>query len=593
MKGFYGRILVIDLSARTFAIESLPDRVYALYSGGKGLASWLLYRNNPPGVDPLSPENRIIFATGPATGTAVWGGCRYGVFTKSPQTGLYSESYSGGKAPEAVDAAGFDAVILAGRSETPVVLVVSPEGAAFYDAGDLWGAETYTAEDEAVKRFGAANGEYKSRGAVVIGPAAENLVRFSVIENDYWRSAGRTGPGAVMGSKRVKAIVFQGDRRRTLADPEGAAAYAKETFLRTKDSTVALSYKATGTSKQVKAANAINAFPARYWSLGRVDHWDAISADALHARCEVRPRACAKCYMACGRMTTIKEGRHAGLRVEGPEYETIFAFGGLCMVTSIEEIAWLNDLCDRLGIDTMSCGNLCGFTIEAVRAGRVDFGIDYGDVDGIARLIRMIAAREGIGDVLAEGIRHAAREWGMEDRAVHVKGLEPAGYEPRVLKGMGLGYAVSDRGACHLRATFYKPEMSGVIPPEQVEHKAELFVDYEDRLTLMDTFIFCRFYRDFYQWDELAEISALLTGEAEDTDSLRRRAAAVSDLVRRFNIREGLRAEDDTLPRWILKNPLPGGERITGEELLFMRAEYYRFRNWDAEGRPKSPPEPV
>jgi len=584
MKGFYKRILIADLNDRKSAIESLPDSVYEKYLGGKGLGTYLLSQHNPRGVDPLDSGNCLIFCNGPITGSSIWGSSRYGVFTKSPLTGFYSEAYSGGKVPEAIDATGFDAVVLTGTSEKPIVMEISPDGAVFHDAADLWGTDTFQTEDQVVDRFG--NADMKKRGAVVIGPAAEKGVRFAVIENDYWRSAGRTGPGAVMGSKKVKAILFQGNRTRPLADPEGVKAFAKEIAERGKEDPTVEAYKTRGTSMMVMICNLFGTFPAQYWSRGSVDHWEQISAEALHSRCEVKPRACAKCFMACGRMTTVLEGRHRDLHVEGPEYETIYAFGGLCMVDSIEEIVYLNHLCDSLGMDTMTAGNLCGLTIEAVKEGKVNYEIDYGNVDGIAELLRLIAKREGIGEILSQGIIPAAKEWNMEDRAVHVKGLEPAGYDPRVLKGMGLAYAVSDRGACHLRSTFYKPELSGMIPPDQVEDKAALFIDFEDRLTLFDTLILCRFYRDMYLWDELATIIGTVTGSSEDKGSLTMRAATVSNLVRHFNIREGLTIDDDTLPQWFYRHSLEKGS-ITEEELTKMRADYYRLRNWDEKGRPR------
>jgi aldehyde:ferredoxin oxidoreductase len=290
--------------------------------------------------------------------------------------------------------------------------------------------------------------------------------------------------------------------------------------------------------------------------------------------------------MACGRLTTIKNGRHAGLTVEGPEYETIYAFGGLCMIDSIEEVAYLNDICDRLGMDTITAGNLCAFTIEAVKRGKVEYAIDYGDVDAIAQLLRQIAYREGIGDILAEGIRHAAQQWDLEDIAVHVKGMEPAGYDPRVLKGMGLAFATSDRGACHLRATFYKPELAGMIPPDQIEGKAEMFVDFEDRLTIFDALIFCRFYRDLYLWDLLGETVHAVTGLASDKESLKSIAASISNIVRQFNIREGLTQDDDWLPKKLFHKMDKTGQEIKPEELAYMRREYYQLRGWDENGVP-------
>jgi aldehyde:ferredoxin oxidoreductase len=586
MKGFYNRILIIDMTAKSFQIEAQPDSVLEKYLGGKGLASHLLLQHNPPGVDPLDAANCLIFATGPVTGSAIWGSCRYGVFTKSPQTGFYSESYSGGKVPEAIDSTGFDAIVIKGKSEAPAVLAVHPEGADFFDAGDIWGMDTFLAEDAVHARFDGFYPDLGKSGAVVIGPAGENLVSFAVIENDYWRSAGRTGVGTVMGSKRLKAVLFRGDRKRALHDPVAVREYAKAFVARNKDHPGVKAYKSMGTPQMVKIMNNANAFPTRYWAEGKYDRWEMIGADALHERFQVTPHACLKCFMACGRMSTVQHGRHAGLKLEGPEYETIYAFGGLCLIDSIEEIAHLNDLCDRLGMDTISAGNLCAFSIEAAKRGKIDYGIDYGDVDAIAALLRMIASREGIGETLAQGIRFAAREWGLEEIAVHVKGLEPAGYDPRVLKGMGLGYATSDRGACHLRATFYKPELSGMIPPDAIERKAELFIEFEDRLNIFDTLILCRFYRDLYPWEELEQVVRAITGLESGKEVMKTKAAAIADLVRSFNVQEGLTADDDRLPARLHKELEKTGHNITEEELCRMLTDYYRLRGWDQRGMP-------
>jgi len=584
MNGFFNRVLMIDLSTRTFREETIPEFVYETYLGGKGLASYLLHELNPIGVDPLAAENRLIFATGPVTGSAIWGSCRYGVFTKSPQTGLYSESYSGGRAPEALDATGFDAVVIQGRSETPTVLAIHPEGAVFHRADDIWGMETFQAEDAVLERFRSSGGNAKRRGAVVIGPAGENLVHFAVIENDYWRSAGRTGVGAVMGSKRLKAVLFEGDRRRVLFDEASVRAFSKGLAAEGKTNKGVEAYKNMGTPMMVRIMNTAGAFPSRYWSEGTYEQWEKISAEALHERCRVSPRACLKCFMACGRMTEVVHGRHAGLRLEGPEYETIYAFGGLCLIDSIEEIVYLNDICDRLGMDTITAGNLCAFAIEAARRGKIDEPVEYGDVDAIAALLEKVSRREGMGDLLARGIRAAAREWGLEDLAVHVKGLEPAGYDPRVLKGMGLAYATSDRGACHLRSTFYKPELSGMIDPDQIEGKAELFLDFEDRLTIFDTLILCRFYRDLYSWERLGELVHSVTGMDAKKETLRQKAASISNVVRRFNLREGLRPEDDRLPKKLHTKISDTGKVIKEEDLEIMLKDYYRLHGWDERG---------
>jgi aldehyde:ferredoxin oxidoreductase len=590
MNGFYGRYLKIDLTHETYDVVPVKDEILSTYLGGKGLASYLLYSLNPPGVDPMSPDNCLIFATGPITNSRIWGSSRYGAFTKSPQTGFYSESYAGGKVPEAMDSSGFDAIVIKGRSKHPTVVLVQPDGAEFFDASDIWGMDTYETEDTVNRKYGTTGSGSEKSGAVVIGPAGENRVRFAVIENDYWRSAGRTGVGTVMGSKQLKAVVFKGDKRRVLFDAGRVKRFSKEVAEESKNNPVVQAYRRMGTPGMVKNTNMSGAFPTRYWSEGFFDKWENIGAKALHQRCHVNPRACAKCFIACGRMTTVLNGRHAGLRIEGPEYETIFAFGGLCMIDSIEEIAYLNDICDRLGMDTISAGNLCGFTIEAARRKNIVVEIDYGDVDAIADLLKKVAYRQGIGDILARGIKHASKVWDMEDRAVHVKGLELPGYDPRVLKGSGLAFAVSDRGACHLRATFHNPELKGRIDPETVKGKAELLVDFEDRLMLMDAFILCRFFRDIYPWDRLKKIIEMTTGIKADKTVLQNIASKISLLTRCFNLREGLKPEDERLPKRFYKEILKTGHVAKEADLEAMLKDYYDFRGWDENGVPKVKP---
>ncbi len=586
MFGFYGRIITIDLSSQSFHIEILPEGMLAETLGGKGLATRLLLERNPKGVDPLGPENHIIFATGPFCGSRLWGGSRYGVYTKSPLTDRYTESYSGGKVPEAIDAAGFDAVIFKGCAREPLVVNISPDKARFFKAEDLWGMEAYEAEDQAVKRFTLNREAYKKSGAVVIGPAGEKQVRFALIANDKWRCAGRTGAGAVMGSKKLKAVVFQGDCKRTWADPEGMKTYAKAFAKAHVKSPGVQAYKNMGTTMMVSLMNSVGAFPAKYWQQGSCSHWEKISGETFHKEHRVTPHACAKCFMACGRMATISHGRHKGLNIEGPEYETIYAFGGLCMVEDMADIAYLNDLCDRLGVDTITAGNLCGLVMEARAQDRIEYDLEYGNTDGIALLIEKMVKQQNIGKVLSRGILYASKKWGLDDLAVHVKGLEPAGYDPRVLKGMGLTFATSPRGACHLRTTFYKPELAGMIPPDTIEGKAELLADYEDRLNIFDTLILCRFYRDLYTWEELDTTIHLATGIGFSQEKLKDIAASISTMTRQFNINEGWTGMEDRLPERLHKEALPSGHTLTKEEMETMLADYYKIRGWDPKGHP-------
>jgi aldehyde:ferredoxin oxidoreductase len=576
VKGFFNRLLRVDLTKKKTTVEPIPDSILRSYLGGKGLGSYLLLKENPPRIDPFSPRNRLIFTLGPLADTPYYGSSRYAVFTKSPQTGIYSESYSGGKITLALSRAGYDAIVVEGRSSHPIFLEISDEKVLFHDAGHLWGQETYEAEEMILKKTGV-----KNAGALVIGPAGENGVKFAVIESERWRSLGRAGIGAVMGSKKLKGIVFHGTRKRELADAPLLKELAQEFRERAKDHPTVNVYKKFGTPMLVSIMNTIGAFPTQYWSKGTLEGWEEISAESLLEKCEVSSIACPHCFMACGKISKIKKGRHQGLRIMGPQYETIYAFGGLCMVKSIEEIIYLNDLCDRLGMDTITTGNLVAFAIEASKKGKIKEKIEYGDVDGIAQLLVNIAQRKGTGRILSEGVRHAAEVWGMEEQAIHVKGLEPAGFDPRVLKGMGLAYATSDRGACHLRATFYKSELSGQIDPDQIKGKAKLFVDYEDKMTLFDVLILCRFYRDLITWKDLQKIIRAACGISLNKKGLKAMASGIIDLARTFNQREGLTKREDKLPRRFFKEILgESGKTIQPEDLGIMLKEYYQLRGW-------------
>lgn len=577
MKGFFNRLLKINLTNRRVEVEAIQDSILQTYLGGKGLGSYLLFKENPSRVKPFSPKNRLIFTAGPLADTPFYGSSRYAVFTKSPQTEIYSESYSGGKTTLSLSRTGYDAIIIEGRSESPVFLEICDTDVVFHDAKDLWGKETYEAEETIIKKVNR-----KDTGALVIGPAGENLVKFAVIVSEHWRSFGRAGIGSVMGSKRLKGIVFHGKKKRDIADYSMLRNLANEFKERVKDHPIVETYKRFGTPMLVSIMNTIGAFPTQYWSKGRLEGWEAISAESLMERCDVKSYSCPHCFMACGKLSRIKEGRHKGLCIRGPEYETIYAFGGLCMINSIEEIIYLNDLCDRLGMDTITAGNLVAFAIEASKMRKIKEKLDYGDVDGISSIIKKIAYREGIGRVLSKGIRYAASIWGMEEKAIHVKGLEPAGFDPRVLKGMGLAYATSDRGACHLRATFYKSELSGQISPDQIKGKAKLFVDYEDKMTIFDALILCRFYRDLITWDDLSDIIYYACGIRLIKKDLKKIALDIINVARSFNQREGVTKREDKLPRRFFREVLKEtGKTIQAEDLEVMLKEYYRLRGWD------------
>lgn len=587
MKGFYDKILNVDLSKREFWAEQISDNILEVVLGGRGLGAYLLWENLKKDTDPLSPENVLIFTVGPATGTKMMGVSRYGVFSKSPQTHFFADSYSGGYVAPKIKGCGYDAIIIRGASNSPLYLEISEKDVKFHSARHLWGKDTYETENKVLKEVNKPGAQ-----AVVIGPAGERMVVFACIKNNYWRSAGRCGMGAVMGSKKLKAIVFHGNKSCSLADENLLNKYVRSLVRKGKDNPGVAAYRKYGTVQMVAIVNRARAWPTEYWSKGRFEDWEKLSGDYLINNFKVKPHSCYRCFFACGKRTQVLKGRHKGLKIEGPEHETIYSFGGLCRINELEEIAYLNDICDRVGIDTISAGNLIAFCMELSRRRRIKDRIKYGDPDQVAGLLWKISRREGIGDILARGIKYASKLWNAQDIAVHVKGLEPAAFDPRVLKGMGLQYGTSPRGACHLTATFYKPELSGEIAPETIEGKANLLIEYENRMTIFDTLILCRFFRDLVEWEDLITLIEATTGVKYTEANLRKMANDISTLRRMINLREGLTREDDMLPPRFFKEPRKDdGKIVDKREFLYMLDEYYRIRGWDKEGRPKKTPE--
>lgn len=580
MKGFYGKLLRIDLTNRRYQAESIPEEVLEKYLGGKGLGSYLLLQEVPANAEPLGPENKLIFTVGPATGSGFFGVGRFGVFSRSPLTGGYAESYCGGKAAEAIKATGYDAILLEGASAAPVYLEITDRGVAFKEAEQLWGLDTFQTEDILLEETPVTGAQ-----AVVIGPAGEKQVRFACLESNYWRSAGRGGLGAVLGSKKVKGLVFHGNARCAVADEAGLKELAGNLARSAKDNPGVKFYRTYGTAGMVALLNKARVFPTRYWSAGSLAGWEKISGERLLEQYKVEPRSCSRCILTCGKRVTVAKGPRQGLQLEGPEYETIYAFGGLCCITDMDEIIHLNDLCDRLGIDTITAGNLVALAMEAAARGKADLPVSYGDARGAARLLQEMANRQGDGAVFSDGIIAAAAKLGLSEEAIHVKGMEPAGYDPRILKGVGLGYATSARGACHLRATFYKPELAGVIDPSGTEGKAELYIDYENRLTLFNTLILCVFFRDLVQWQTLQTLLQALTGRLYQISELQEMANRIITLTRLFNLRCGLDYKQDRLPNRFFRESLEG-KGIGREELNFMLQRYYRLRGWNEKGVP-------
>ena len=574
-----GDLLRIDLTTRTSREETVPPELIKELIGAKGLGTHYLCEEVGPRVEPLGPEAKLIFAIGPMAGTTMLGSNRYGLFFVSPLTGAYCECYSGGNLTPQFAKTGYKVVIVEGKADGHVYLEISEEGVAFHSAEDLWGLDAYESEDKIVERT-----DHKRAQACVIGQAGERLVRFACVNNNKWHQLGRGGPGAVFGSKNLKGIVWHGDKKVEVARPDAYKAVVRDLLERTKGDPGVAAYQRGGTLNMVRIVNGANAFPTRYWRKGTLENFERITVETMLAEHGTRNELCPPCVMKCVKRNFVFKGRHKGLEIEGPEYETAYVFGGLCEIKDFSEIMWLNDICDRLGVDSMTAGNLCALAIEASQRGLIDEKMAFGDPDCVGDFLTKMCLREGIGDIWADGVLRVEKEYGLEGAAVHVKGMEPAGYDPRVMKGMGLGYATATRGACHLRATMYKPELSGVIDPQAIEGKAAIYCDWEDRLTIMDTLLYCRFYRDLVQWPYITAVVNAAVGADYSEDDMHRIANRIVTMSHDFNAARGIGRESERLPEWVSDKPMEDEGALTfpQAEMEYMLTDYYRIRGWGA-----------
>ncbi len=575
------RILFADLTSGRVSVEDLSfPGLDGL--GGKALAVHLLERYLDPEIDPLAPGNIIIFTPSPLAAYGFSGSNRFGAFTKSPLTGAFLESYAGGTMARTLRETGWEAVVVRGASSEPVRLHIDRDGAALLPAGDLWGREVFASEDCLRSLLG------KRSSTMVIGPAGETKSAIASVQLDNDHALGRGGLGAVFGSKRLKAVtVTSAGAVREQAGGSFQDVRRTVSKLAT-DSPAANAYRTFGTPMMVAVLNEAGAFPTRYWESGRAAHRASLEAEHWPEWAKVETETCPPCPIRCRRRLTITSGPHEGRVVRGPEYETLFSFGGLCMVEQAQDVLFIHEECNRLGMDTMSAGNLVSLAIKATQDGRRTDGPLPGDTQAIVAVLRSMARRDTeLGDILSRGIREAAAAFGMEDEAIHVKGMEPAGYDPRSLRGMALAFATSPRGACHLRATFYKPILAGMTQGKDGDGVAEIFIDYEDRMFLHDCLIMCRFYRDFMTWEDLAVVAGELSGGEVSVADLQAQMNDLLTRVRRLNFAMGLGVADDTLPQRFFTEGLDDKPPIGVEEFQDMLQAYFNRRGWP-EGVPRS-----
>jgi aldehyde:ferredoxin oxidoreductase len=602
MDGFMGRILRVNLSRGTISEETLPEMQAKLFLGGSGLATWYLFDEVKAGVDPLGPENKLIFMTGPLTGTLSPSSGRFSAVSKSPLTGLWGSANSGGRWGRDLKRSGYDGVIVEGQAVSPVSLIIRDGKAELADASDIWGRGVMQASERLRKA-------HEDRlNVACIGIAGENLVRYAAIMNDVHRALGRCGLGAVMGSKKLKAIGVAGEQRIRVADKDAFDDAAKKASDFVNESLLKMTLEVYGTDMVLDLVNIKGGLPTRNWQSGSCAYADDINGPAINEKILTGRKACFACPIACGRLAEVKTGKYA-CRTEGPEYETIGALGPMCNVSDLEAIAFANLLCNDYGLDTISTGSTIAFTMECFEKGLLTqeqtdgLDVKFGDPDVVIALIHKIAKREGIGDRMAEGTRNMARSLGRgsEHFAMQVKGLELPAYDCRATKITGLGFATANRGGDHITAYVQGPTFLDIpfliVPESTIEdpmkenpREAKVVKDLEDALTVFDAVGACKFMGMALMAEDVVPVIAHATGWEFGEEDFRRGGERIINLARAFNVREGCTRADDTLPPRLLKEPLADGPAQGGVvELDPLLDAYYEYRGWDkSTGRPSA-----
>ncbi|HEY7218845.1 MAG TPA: aldehyde ferredoxin oxidoreductase family protein [Candidatus Binatia bacterium] len=586
MHGFHGRLLHVDLSTGQIFWHEIEKSRLRSFLGGIGLGTSLLYDYAPPEVDPFSPANPLIFASAPLVGTGLTTTAKFAVVTKSPLTGFIADSLSSSYFALELKRIGLDALIITGRAAAMTYIFIHNDKVDLRSAEHLRGKSPVDTETTIRSEL-----DLQTARVAAIGKAGENKVRFATISNEG-RHAGRGGVGAVMGSKNLKAIALCGDHTITVADPAGVDGIAGALRERSLGS-LTDKYREIGTVANLAVFNRLGTLPTRNFQQSTFDDADALSGESLTENNFSRRHGCAACTIRCERLFKALNGEEQRL-----EYETVFALGPLCGIDNPAAVLKAAQLCDLYGMDTISAGGTLAWAMECGEKGLLPeaqkLGLRFGEPDGILAAIAVIADCQGVGAQLAEGSRRAALEISGDASywAMHVKGLELPGYEPRSLKTMALGLAVSPRGACHNRSGAYEADFSGQVDRLSVDSgRGVLVAASEDFAAVLDSLIVCKFLRkcfgDFY--GEAAELLSKVTGWDYSSAELKRTGERIHNLKKLFNIREGWRCDDDWLPERVLNETLPTGIAqgvgLSADELRKMIQQYYRARGWDEKGR--------
>ena len=599
--GYTGKILRIDLTERDVKISDLERDLAAGFLGGRGFNSKGLYDEVPAGTDPLGPDNKLFISTGPLVGTTFPTASRFNISAKSPQTGILGDSNAGGHLAPEIKFAGYDQIVLEGRSREPVYVFVDDDEISFRDASHLWGMDVYEA-DEAIR---SDLGDRRVQTAVV-GPAAERGVRFAGVYANLMRAAARTGMGTVMASKGVKALAVRGSGSVEVAHPrmfEGLVEeiegeiYAHEQYW---------PRRRMGTTRILMMANAMGFLPTRHYTSGTFEHAREVSGERLAEEFNVKNRGCFACTIPCSRFYAVKEGEFAGLYGEGPEYEALGSFTSRVGNRDLSLALKANDLCNRLGLDALTAGECISWAMELYERGLLTreeadgLDLSWGNGEAILALIEKIANRDGFGDILADGSRAAAEKLGRGvDLTMQVKGLDIIMADPRGLKGFGLGYAVSSRGGDHLRSEPFLElsddpaigeRMFGV--PEATlrladRGKGKLVSYFEDWNAVIDALEPCKNIMqnmEILTFERASRVIEACTGLRLSPADVRRVGERIINVERAFNVREGIRRRDDALPRRFREETLAeGASRGTVFDQEPMLDEYYDERGWDRE----------
>ena len=605
--GYIGKIARVNLTDGSFRVHSIPTEWIKEYIGGDGFGLRLLFEEVNADTDPLGAENKLILGTGPITGT-LWPMSGRTVFiSKAPLTGIWGESHVGGFAGAELKFAGYDMLVVEGKSEKPVFIDVHDSDLQIRDAGDLWGLSTSEAT-EAIKKKNR-DPDYQ---VAAIGPAGERLVRFSSVIINHARAAGRTGMGAVLGSKNVKAIAIRGHGAVEVHDHEAFTELAKKAHARVRENPQAQEMGKWGTWVLTAVKQEIGELPTYNHQTGVFEGWEKLSGDYIRPRYTVTDRACFGCSLGCKKLNYIPDGPFSGTLEEGPEYEGLMAFGSSLGIDDYATTLKANQICNKYGMDIISAGATIGFAIESYVKGAIDKndtgGIElaWGDDEQTIKLLEMIGKRDGFGNLLAEGSRIAAEKLGRgtDKFAIHVKGMEVSGQDGRTHRSIGLGHATAARGADHLRSLVVVDQLGyedvaakrwgaeklpEIIDPYTEKYKATAVVESENAYCIRDTLIVCWYsvsWPPIFWMEDFAEMLPLATGEKHfsKVENLTRIAERQVTLKRLFNAREGITKTDDNLPDRFTKEPMPDGPgKGQVVDLEPMLRDYYTLRGWDLE----------